>query len=189
MFPRLFGQGIFYLYIEAETAIPVILIQVRNGKKIFWSRGNGWVFAGIPRILRYLPESDPHYKRYLALFKRMADAITKAQSNDGLWRANLGDEDDYPGPESSGTAFFCYGLAWGINKGHLDRDRFLPVVLKAWKGLVASVHKSGKLGWVQPVGDSPAAAGADDTHEYAVGAFLLAGSEMVKVADKNKCRR
>jgi len=157
--------------------------RTRNDKKIFWSRGNGWVIAGIPRILRYLPEGDPHYKRYLALFRQMADAIAKVQGDDGLWRANLGDADDYPGPESSGTAFFCYGLAWGINNGHLERGKFLPGVRKAWKGLVASVHVSGRLGWVQKIGDRPASAGPNDTHEYAVGAFLLAGSEMAKLAE------
>ena len=118
--------------------------RTRNGKKILWSRGNGWVIAGIPRILRYLPEGDPHYKRYLALYRRMADAIARVQGDDGLWRANLGDADDYPGPESSGTAFFCYALAWGINNRHLERDKFLPVVRKAWKGLAAAVHESGR---------------------------------------------
>lgn len=161
-------------------------MRTKNGQRIFWSRGNGWVIVGIPRILRYLLRDDPNYKRYLALFRQMADAIAKVQGSDGLWRANLADADDCPNPESSGSAFFCYALAWGINNGYLDRDRFLPVVGRAWKGLVASVQPSGKLGWVQPVGDRPAAAGPDDTHEYAVGAFLLAGSEMVKLAKKTE---
>ncbi|UCD28162.1 MAG: glycoside hydrolase family 88 protein [Planctomycetota bacterium] len=158
----------------------------RNGKKIFWSRGNGWVIAGIPRVLQYLPEDDPYYKRYVSLLKTMAVSIAKAQGEGGLWRTNLADADEFPGPETSGSAFFCYAMAWGINNGHLEHKKFLPVVRKAWQGLVSAVHKSGKLGWVQRVAAGPSAAAPGQTHEYAVGAFLLAGSEMAKLAKAAK---
>jgi len=155
--------------------------QTARGRKIFWSRGNGWVIGGIPRVLRYLPKDDPQYGRYVKLLRTMAAAIAKVQGADGLWRSNLGDSQEHPGPETSGSAFFCYAMAWGINNSLLDREKYLPVVTKAWRGLVRCVGPDGKLGYVQPVGDRPRPAAAGQTHEYAMGAFLLAGSEMVKL--------
>ena len=168
-------RGLFYRdkgYFDKKT---------RNGKKVFWSRGNGWVIAGIPRVLEHLPKDDPYHDRYVGLLRTLAASVARAQGDDGLWRTNLADADQYPGPETSGTAFFCYAMTWGINQNILEKDVYLPVVRKAWKGLVAAVHDSGKLGWVQPVGADPQYASPDSTHEYAVGAFLLAASEMVKL--------
>ncbi len=155
--------------------------RTKNGKKIFWSRGNGWVMGGIVRILQYLPEDNSYYSRYEELLKEMAAALVEVQGEDGLWRANLGDAKQYPIAESSGSAFFCYALARGINEGILDKEKYLPVVMKAWKGLVAAVHDDGKLGWVQPVGAAPAATSPKMPHEYAVGLFLLAGEEMLEL--------
>jgi rhamnogalacturonyl hydrolase YesR len=105
------------------------------------------------------------------------------QGKEGLWRTNLGDADEYPGPETSGTAFFAYAITWGINNGILEKDEYLPVAKKAWAGLVESVHPNGKLGWVQPVGDRPRLVQSHMTHEYAAGAFLLAGSEILKLQE------
>ena len=157
--------------------------KTKNGKKVFWSRGNGWVLGGIPRVLEYLPKENEHYDRYVELFRAMSAAIAKRQGPDGLWRANLDDPDECPNPETSGTAFFCYATAWGVNRGLLDRSIFLPVVIKAWQGLVRHVGPDGKLGFVQPVGAAPAPATREMTHEYAMGLFLLAGEEMVKLIE------
>lgn len=154
--------------------------MTKNGKKIFWSRGNGWVLGGIVRILEYLPEDDPQRPRYVELLKTMSAAIAKRQGSDGLWRPNLADPDDVTVPESSGTGFFCYGIAWGINHGLLDRATYEPVVKKAWAGLVKSVSAEGQVQWGQPVGDRPVNLQQTQTHEYVTGTFLLAGSEMLK---------
>ena len=154
-----------------------------NGRKVFWSRGNGWVLGGLPRILQYLPEENEHYQRYVDLFQTMSASIAKRQGSDGLWRSNLDDPNDCPNPETSGTAFFCYALGWGINSGLLDRDEYLPVVMRAWGGLCRHLHVDGKLGFVQPVGGDPKPATAEMTHEYAMGLFLLAGKEMVKLLE------
>jgi rhamnogalacturonyl hydrolase YesR len=153
-----------------------------NGKKIFWSRGNGWVFAGIARVLEYMPADYPDRPRYVKLFREMAEKIIAVQPHDGLWRPSLLDPASYPEPETSGSGFYCYGLAWGINSGLLDRSRYLPSVQRAWAGLVRSVHPDGKLGWVQPVGASPKTVSSDLTEVYGVGAFLLAGTEIYKLA-------
>jgi unsaturated rhamnogalacturonyl hydrolase len=156
--------------------------QTKDGKKVFWSRGNGWVLGGIVRVLDYLPEDDPQRPRYVELLKTMSVAVAKCQGADGLWRPNLADAGDVSSPESSGTAFFCYGMAWGINRGLLDRDAYLPVVEKAWTGLVRNVTPEGKVQRGQPVGDRPEEVQQEMSHEYVTGAFLLAGSEMLKLA-------
>ena len=164
--------GLFYRdsrFFEARTT---------RGKKVFWSRGNGWAFGGIPRVLEHLPKDDPNRPRYVRLFRTMADALVARQPADGLWRSNLDDVDQCPNPETSGTAFFCYGLAWGINEGLLEKQKYLPATLKAWAGLVRHVNEQGRLGYVQPVGADPKLARADQTHEYAAGLFLLAGCEI-----------
>lgn len=156
-----------------------------NGKKILWSRGNGWVFAALPQILKYIPKDDPYYERYVDLYNRMAKTLAARQHEDGLWRSNLGDPEHYLMPESSGTSFFTYGFAWGINQGLLDRKVYLPVVVKAWNGLARSVHPNGKLGWVQPVDAQPRPSLPVTTHEYAAGLFMLAGSEVLKLSQSN----
>ena len=88
------------------------------------------------------------------------------------------DPEDYPMQESSGTGFFCYGLAWGVNSGLLERARFEPVALKAWSALLTCVNGDGRLTHVQPVGFSPIAFDPQCTEPYGVGAFLLAGRQV-----------
>ena len=134
-------------------------------------------------MLEHLPKDNPSRGRYVELLRTMSAALARVQGDDGLWRSNLADPDQYPGPETSGTAFFCYAMAWGINHELLDRDKYLPVVRKAWAGLVRCVDDQGKLGYVQPVAAEPGSASRQSTHEYAMGALLLAGSEMAKLVE------
>jgi rhamnogalacturonyl hydrolase YesR len=152
-----------------------------HGKKTFWARGNGWVMAGTVRVLQYLPKDDPHYNDYVNLLREMAAAVKKIQSKDGLWRPSLLDEEEVPHPETSGSAFFCYALTWGINNNVLSAKDYLPVVKKAWAGLNQYVTTEGKLQWVQPIGASPDKVTIDNYQEYGSGAFLLAGSELYKL--------
>lgn len=152
-----------------------------GGKKTFWARGNGWVMGGTVRVLQVLPKTDPYYSRYVTLLREMAVSIKKTQSKDGLWRPSLLDEAEVPHPETSGSSFFCYALAWGVNNGLLNREEYLPVVKKAWKGLNDLVTTEGKLQWVQPIGASPDKVTIDNYQEYGSGAFLLAGSELYKL--------
>jgi rhamnogalacturonyl hydrolase YesR len=155
--------------------------RTAHGQKVFWSRGNGWVLAGIARVLPYLHRQDPRRRRYKALFRQMVDALVNSQHADGRWRTSLLDADEFPSPETSGTGLLCFALAWGINDGILKKEWYMPVVKNAWYGLVESVDKNGRLGWVQLPGDSPAPVLEKDTMEYGCGAFLLAGSEIVKL--------
>jgi rhamnogalacturonyl hydrolase YesR len=159
-------------------------LREKNGQKIFWSRGNGWVMAGLVRVLQFMPDDYPDRRKFIQLLKEMAAAVSKLQHADGLWRASLLDPDNFPAPETSGTAMFCYAIAWGINNGILPRKTYLPVVEKAWQGLVGCLDKSGRLGWVQLPGDRARIVRRTDSMEYGTGAFLLAGSEIIKMAFK-----
>lgn len=147
-----------------------------NGKKLFWSRGNGWAFAGIVRILDALPANDPNRAYYVGLYRQMAAKLKQVQKPDGYWSPSLLADPDKTPPESSGTGFFVYGLAWGVNNGLLDRAEYLPAVAKGYDALARAVQPDNMLGWVQQVSDRPDAVAATDTQFYGVGAFLLASS-------------
>ena len=148
------------------------------GNKIFWARGNGWVYAGLVNILKILPQDHPSYPKYVELYKNMSVTIAGLQHGNGMWTPSLLDKNPDPTPETSGTGFMTYGLAWGVNNGHLDTATYGPVVKKGWAALVSAVDDDGKLGWVQPVGAAPDTVLASDTQLYGVGAFLLAAEQM-----------
>jgi unsaturated rhamnogalacturonyl hydrolase len=153
-----------------------------NGQKIFWSRGNGWVVGGLVRVLEELPKNHPTRAFYLQQYKEIIDRVVSLQQPDGLWRASLLDPASYPGGESSGSGFFTYAIAWGINNKVLDRNKFLPVVKRSWAGLNTLVHADGMIGWTQPVGADPRKNFNEDSWEvYGAGAYLLAASEVIKL--------
>jgi rhamnogalacturonyl hydrolase YesR len=147
-----------------------------NGEKVFWSRGDGWVFAGLARMIPLLPAGDPDRLKMEAIFKAMASKLAAIQKPDGYWSPSLLSDPAKSPPESSGTAFFTYGLAWGVQSGLLDRAAFEPSVRKGWVALTRAVHPDGKFGYVQPVSDRPESVSYDDTQFYGVGAFLLAAT-------------
>ncbi len=152
-----------------------------NGRKVFWSRGNGWVMAGLVRVLQDLPKDNPSRARFVRQYREMAERIVTLQQPDGYWRASLLDPASYPMRETSGTGFYVYALGWGVNEGFLDRSTFAPAVMKGWSALVGSVHEDGKLVNVQPIGETPRHFDEESTDVYGVGAFLLAGSEVYRL--------
>jgi rhamnogalacturonyl hydrolase YesR len=157
-------------------------IKEANGEKIFWSRGNGWVMGGLVRVLKELPLNYTTREFYLQNYKEMAAKIVSLQQADGLWRSSLLDPASYPGGEASGSGFYCYALAWGINNGILDKSTYLPVVEKAWVGLNGLIQPDGHVGWCQPIGADPKKNfNAESWEVYGIGAFLLAGSEVIKL--------
>lgn len=153
-----------------------------NGEPVHWSRGNGWVLAAHAKVLKVLPHNDKRGPEYVYTLQQLADALRRAQQADGFWYPNLSDPAHYGGPETSGTAFFAYGIAYGINAGLLDRTTYLPVVAQAWNAMVTTaVRGDGFLGYVQPGGDRPAPVSANQTFDFGVGAFLMAGSEIARL--------
>ena len=168
------AEGVFYRdsrYIDDLTP---------NGKKVFWSRGNGWVYGGLALLLDYLPQDHEDRPFYEGLFQDMTVAVIAAQQSDGLWRPSLADPDHIPVGETSGSGFFTFGLAWGINNGLLDRATYWPVAEAGWRGLLTRLGTNGLVGYVQQPGAAPAAFTATSTREYGTGAFLLAGSEVLR---------
>lgn len=163
-----------------------------NGKKDFWARGDGWVFAGLAKVLTDLPSNDPHKVAYSNRFKEMAKAIKAAQQPGGYWTRSMLDPEHAPGPETSGTAFFTYGLLWGINNGYLDGTACLPVVQKSWQYLTTvALQPSGKIGYVQPIGERAIpgqVVNQESTSNFGVGAFLLAATEMYRYLSGNEVK-
>ena len=151
-----------------------------SGKAVFWSRGNGWVFGGLVHMLKIIPKDHPKRPEFVKQFKEMAAKLKEVQHPDGMWRPSLLDEKEFPEPETSGSAFFCYGMLWGINNGLLPEEDYEAVAVKAWNALVDKVDNDGMVGYVQPPGVEPKSFASDDWHEYGTGAFLLAGVELYR---------
>jgi rhamnogalacturonyl hydrolase YesR len=152
-----------------------------NDRRLFWARGNGWVVAGLARVLDLLPKDYPETPRYLALYREMMESTLASQQPDGLWRPGLLDPALHNAKETSGSSFYTFAMAWGINRGHLDRRRFEPAVRRAWTALADCVNAEGKLGHVQPIGAAPAGFNPENSEPFGVGAFLLAGSEVYQL--------
>lgn len=155
-----------------------------NGQKLFWARGNGWVMGAFAKVLEVMPKDYPGRARYIAQYKEMADRIASIQGKDGLWRSGLLDPEQYDLPEVSGSAFFTYSLAWGINHGILDRAKFGPVVTAAWAGMLGRIYADGRLGSIQPIDGAPGKFKPSASYVYGVGGFLLAASEVDAMAAK-----
>jgi len=154
------------------------------GRKLFWSRGNGWVFAGLVRIIAALDKGDPERAAYVALFREMAARLLPLQRANGYWAPSLLDNGPDALPETSGTGFFTYGLARGIEMGLLDRKTYLPAALKGWAALGGSIQPDGMLGWVQQVSDRPDKVAQGDTQFYGAGAFVLAATALYDLAHR-----
>ena len=160
-----------------------------NGEDTYWSRGNGWVLAALARVLDVMPDNAPHRDEYITTFKEMAEALIPIQRDDGFWNVSLHDPDEYGGKETSGTAFFTFGLAWGVNNGLLTDSLYKNAAIKAWEGMVKyALHEDGFLGYVQSTGKQPSDGQpvtydkAPNFEDYGLGAFLLAGSEIYRLA-------
>lgn len=160
-----------------------------NGEDCYWSRGNGWVFAAMARVLDVLPADAPHRDEYVTMLRDMAGALAAVQRDDGFWNCSLHDPSDFGGKETSGTALFTYGMAWGIRHGVLPADKYGPIVAKAWRAMAAeALHPDGFLGYVQGTGKQPKDSQPTtydkkpDFDDFGVGCFLLAGTEVWKLA-------
>ena len=177
---HIYYRDVKYLYPKHKTA---------SGKKDFWARGNGWVFAGLAKVLQDLPVSDPHREQYIQTFKAMAVTLKLYQQPEGYWTRSIADSAQAPGYETSGTAFFTYGYYWGINNGYLDHKTFLPVADKGWNYRFSrAVQPDGKVGYIQPIGERAIPGQVVDknsTSNFGVGAFLLAACERYRYLEWN----
>jgi unsaturated rhamnogalacturonyl hydrolase len=170
-----------HLYYRDER---FVTMREPNGRKVFWSRGNSWVLAGLALVIQRLRDDSPLRAKYIALYRYVAERIAALQPSDGLWRASLLDPDAYPAAEISSTAFFTYAFAWGINEHILDRKKYFPVVRRAWCGMLTHIYDSGRLGNIQPIGAAPGNYKPSSSYVYGVGAFLMAGSELCQITGR-----
>ena len=155
-----------------------------SGKKDFWARGDGWVLAGLAKVLQDMPETYVRQPFFVEKYVNLARGVKKVQQPQGHWTRSMIDPKQAPGYETSGTAFFCYGLLWGVNHGYLSKKEFGPTIEKAWNYLTSvALQKDGKIGYVQPIGERAIPGQTVDANSQAnfgVGAFLLAACEYVR---------
>lgn len=168
-----------HLYARDAAYIPK---REANGKKIFWSRGEGWVMGGLALILDDIPKDDPQRPFYVQQLREMADKVASLQGPDGMWHAGLLDPATYVLPEVSGSSLFVYAMAYGVNRGILDGRKYRPVIAKAWGGILKNVYADGRLGNIQQTGSEPAFYRPSSSYNYGVGAFMLAASELKTMA-------
>ena len=161
-----------------------------NGKKDFWARGDGWVLAGLAKVLQDMPEEYVRQPFFVEKYTRLARAVAACQQPQGYWTRSMLDPAHAPGPETSGTAFFTYGMLWGVNHGYLPKKEFAPVIARAWKYLTeTALQPSGKVGYVQPIGERAIPGQTVDQNSeanFGVGAFLLAACEYVRFLEQTK---
>ncbi|WP_186756010.1 glycoside hydrolase family 88/105 protein [Echinicola salinicaeni] len=164
--------------------------QEPNGNDCYWSRGNGWVVAAMVRTLEFLPQDDPHRFEYVQMLQRMLKAVLTVQRTDGFWNVSLHDPTHFEGKETSGTALFLYGMAWGVNNGLLEKEVYMPAITKAWNAISKeAIHDNGYLGYLQGTGKEPkdgqpvTYTSKPDFEDYGLGCFLLAASEMYKLVE------
>lgn len=173
-------EGLYYR--DAKYIFPKH--KTKNGKKDFWARGDGWAFAALAKVLKDLPKDNQYRAEYIERFQRMARSIIASQQKGGYWTRSMLDTEFAPGPETSGTAFFTYGLLWGLNNGLLDKAIYKKPALRAWKYLAkVALQEDGSVGYVQPIGEKAIPGQVVDktsTANFGVGAFLLAACEMAR---------
>ena len=161
-----------------------------DGKDCYWSRGNGWVYAALVRCMNELPKKSKEYKELKKDFLMMSEGLLKCQREDGFWNPSLVSS-NYAMPETSGTALFLYGMAWGIRQGYLKEKVYRPACDRAWAAMVkTAVHRDGFLGWMQGTGKDPSAGQplsydkVPDFEDYGTGCFLLGAVEYFKLLNK-----
>lgn len=155
-----------------------------NGKKDFWSRGDGWVMAAFAKVLADLPQNAPHRSEYIRYYRKMAKAVAQCQQKEGYWTRSLLDPEHAPGPESSGTSLFTFALCYGINNGYLSAKKYLSVAERAWNYLATTaLQPDGTVGYMQPIGEKAIpgqVVGRTSVTNFGTGAFLLAACEYAR---------
>ena len=163
-----------------------------DGKDCYWSRGNGWVYAALVRCMNQLDQKDPAYKELKKDFLMMSKGLLACQREDGFWNPSLVSS-NYAMTETSGTALFLYGMAWGIRNGLLKAKDYRGACDRAWAAMEkTSVHSDGFLGWMQGTGKDPSDGQPLSYNrvpvfeDYGTGCFLLGATEYYKLLTKFK---
>lgn len=162
----------------------------KDGNNCYWSRGNGWVYAALVRVMQTLPKNSKEYKYLKKDFLAMTKALVKCQREDGFWNVSLVSPVTFGGPEMTGTSLFLYGMAWGVNNGILPQKKYSATMEKAWKAIASSIHDNGFIGYNQGTGKDPSAGqpvtfnSMPDFEDYGTGCLLLAAAEYYKLSKR-----
>ena len=179
----LFDKDEQLYYRDGKYVYPKVKTACNDGKS-FWARGAGWVLAGLAKVLQDLPKDSKYRPFYLDRFKQLAAGVARCQQPEGYWTRSMLCPDDAPGYETSGTAFFTYGILWGVNNGILPAKQYKPTIDKAWKYLSETALQSdGSICYVQPIGEKPdptRTVNAQSQAPFGTGAWLLAACEYYK---------
>ena len=171
----------------------------KDGNNCYWSRGSGWVYAALVKVMEDLEAvmktntkakkaAKKYYKSLKKDFILMSQGLLSCQREDGFWNPSLMSEANYGGKELTGTSLFLYGMSWGMNHGILKAKQYKPACDRAWNAMVKdAVHQDGFLGWVQGTGKDPSAGQplaydkVPDFEDYGTGCFLLGAVEYYKL--------
>ncbi|GAA4730496.1 glycoside hydrolase family 88/105 protein [Flavisolibacter ginsenosidimutans] len=152
-----------------------------------WGRCNGWVALAQVELLNNLPANHPKRPELTKLLLRQIVGFSRYQDTSGMWHQLLDKPESYL--ESSVTAMYVYTVAKAVNEGWINK-RFITVAQRGWDALVKRVTADGQIPDIC-VGTSVEEdlsyyfnrpRETNDTH--GLGAFLMAGAEMIKAKDK-----
>lgn len=159
----------------------------------YWSRGNGWVYMALARVMQFTPSSELHRPVYEADFVAMSRALLDLQRPDGSWNVSLHSPSNFgspgsEGPEMTGTPLFVGGMAWGVRTGLLDAATYVPAIVKGWEAMVAAVRPDGSVGYIQGTGSKPEDGGPvtydskPDFEDFGIGCWLWGAAEVHALA-------
>jgi rhamnogalacturonyl hydrolase YesR len=152
-----------------------------------WGRCNGWVALAQVELLDNLPSNHPDRPELTKLLLRQIVGFSRYQDTSGMWHQLLDKPESYL--ESSVTAMFVYAVAKAVNEGWISK-RFITIAQNGWEALSRKVTADGQIPDIC-IGTSVEEdiryyynrpKELNDTH--GLGAFLMAGAEMIRAKDK-----
>ena len=165
-------------------------------KDCYWSRGNGWVYMALVRVLQFTPDDESHREDYINDYLLMSRALKDCQRQDGSWNVSLAAPSNYgeagsEGPEMTGTSLFVGGLAYGVRTGLLDSTTYLPTIRRGWYAMRCALHDdTGFVGYLQGTGAKPEDGGVitynsvPNFEDFGIGCWLWGAAEVYELAQQ-----
>ena len=113
------------------------------GAPYFWGRGNGWMAAGLPMLLSYLPKDSEYRPALMEAYKKMMATLLEHQHENGLWGQVIDDPEFWE--ESSCSAMFAYAFIEGVRQGWLDEATYGPAARRAWGALCGKLDEHANI--------------------------------------------
>lgn len=110
----------------------------------FWSRGNGWLAAGLVDMISDAPE-HPSVPNAKAVLVALLARLKNLQDRSGYWRNVLDDPRD--SLETSGTLMFAYAMGRAHELGLVD-ESYGDAAVRAFSVVAGGVKADGAVGGV-----------------------------------------